>query len=501
MKSPIDHDVVQIELTNACSLSCANCTRFCGHHQKNFFMDFDTFKKAVDSMAGHKGLIGIMGGEPTLHPEFEKFIDYYASQLGPRALSQRALHPIKNFSQHIVSEDLLDIGVKRGLWTSLGKRYADHYELIQEVFDCQYINDHKHSGSHQALLISRKELGISDEEWFKLRDNCWIQNQWSPSITPKGAFFCEVAAALDMLFDGPGGWDIEPGWWRRQPEAFGDQLQWCELCSGALQVPRTQANTEIDDISPSLLEKLDAVQSPKVRKKKYRLFSATSYNDKDYDIKPGAYIPDDEHKLRVSDANQSLYIKKLHAIVLDSGKGRMDLTLANNRALFDQCILISEEQNPALQALADKQETQRLCSGQGETTGDLLNRAIQAVPNNDWLVILDANILLTHQFREKTGQWVFNPGCLHSFPVRHTVMHYENLETVFSHRRVMAYLYDPSFEYKNRETDIPLLLFSKRARSLKGIDHFYASQANSYFDTSLFDHWPAHKQILLPNLS
>ena len=63
---------------------------------------------------------------------------------------------------------------------------------------------------------------MPDEVWLPLRDKCWVQNEWSASITPKGAFFCEIAAALDMLFDGPGGWKIEPGWWRRTPEEFGD---------------------------------------------------------------------------------------------------------------------------------------------------------------------------------------------------------------------------------------------------------------------------------------
>ena len=51
-------------------------------------------------------------------------------------------------------------------------------------------------------------------------------------------FFCEVAGALDMLFDGPGGWKVEPGWWKKEPKDFADQSHWCELCSGCLDVPK-----------------------------------------------------------------------------------------------------------------------------------------------------------------------------------------------------------------------------------------------------------------------
>jgi hypothetical protein len=62
MKSPADMQIIQIDITNACTKKCSNCTRFCGNHRKPFMMDFDTFKRAVDSMEGFPGIVGIMGG-------------------------------------------------------------------------------------------------------------------------------------------------------------------------------------------------------------------------------------------------------------------------------------------------------------------------------------------------------------------------------------------------------------------------------------------------------
>ena len=38
---------------------------------------------------------------------------------------------------------------------------------------------------------------------WQMIDNCWIQSQWSASITPKGGFFCEGAASLDYLYSIP----------------------------------------------------------------------------------------------------------------------------------------------------------------------------------------------------------------------------------------------------------------------------------------------------------
>ena len=157
-------------------------------------------------------------------------------------------------------------GRKRGLWSALGPGYYKNFEQIQDTFPYQNLNDHQTINIHQAILVTRKELGIPDKEWYKLRNNCWIQNIWSASITPKGAFFCEVAGALDTLFNGPGGWPIEPGWWKRKPSDFGDQLNWCEMCSVALKVPANNANEDTDIVSPKMLEKLKEGNGPRIQR-------------------------------------------------------------------------------------------------------------------------------------------------------------------------------------------------------------------------------------------
>ena len=72
MRSLVDMDTIQIEVTNACTHSCSNCTRFCGHHAKPYFMTLPMFKEAVDSFVGFPKMVGLIGGEPLLHPAFEE---------------------------------------------------------------------------------------------------------------------------------------------------------------------------------------------------------------------------------------------------------------------------------------------------------------------------------------------------------------------------------------------------------------------------------------------
>lgn len=179
---------------------------------------------------------------------------------------------------NFIRKNLYQKDTKIGLWSSLNKTYYKHFETINDTFQTQLLNDHDNTCLHQALLMPRKDLGISDEEWIKKRDACWVQNTWSATITPKGAFFCEIAGNLDMLFDGPGGWKVEPNWWKRTPEEFADQLHWCELCSGCLDVPKRISNDERDDMTPQMYERLKAMGSPKIAKKQYVIHDPKTFD-------------------------------------------------------------------------------------------------------------------------------------------------------------------------------------------------------------------------------
>jgi hypothetical protein len=321
MRSPKDMRIIQIDITNACVHECSNCIRFCGHHKKPYFMEWEMFKKSVDSLQGFGKCIGIMGGEPTLHPQFERFVEYIAEKYPLEFNAPGGKKPIKSFSKYIHDrnyfwDEVLNNRKGIGLWTSVSKQYFRYYELIQDHFSFQNINDHDNSCIHQPILVSRKEMGISDEEWIPMRDNCICQNLWSASITPKGAFFCEVAGALDMLFHGPGGWKVESGWWNREPSEFGEQLNWCELCGGALFNKGRLSNDERDDVSPLLYNKLMDVGSPKIKRGKYIMMDACDYiSGIEMPETTNRYLTD--HKQRVSQNNKSIYPTNIEVLSIN----------------------------------------------------------------------------------------------------------------------------------------------------------------------------------------
>jgi len=248
----LNMDTIQIEITNSCVFKCGNCTRFVGHHKKPFFMDFEFFKKAVDSMVGYPKMTGIMGGEPLLHPDFEKMCNYLHSKIPPKQC---------------------------GLWTTFPEGYEDYREVIVQTFGNIFLNDHTRDDvMHSPVLVSADELNLEEwNKWFVI-DSCWAQLSWSASINPNGAFFCEIAASLSMLLDKKYGsdgkeigWKVEPGWWKRVPMHYTRQMkEFCGLCGCAMPLKKRASVEGIDDISPKMLERLKNT-SPKIKAGKYEV--------------------------------------------------------------------------------------------------------------------------------------------------------------------------------------------------------------------------------------
>ena len=372
MKSPADMKVIQIDITNACHKACSNCTRFCGQHAKPSFMDLETFKKAVDSMEGFNGIVGIMGGEPTLHPQFPEMMEYYASKIKeprPKAFFGTPTSSFKDYGRLVKYQR----GRKRGLWSALGPGYYKNFEQIQDTFPYQNLNDHQTINTHQAILVTRKELGIPDKEWYKLRDNCWIQNIWSASITPKGAFFCEVAAALDTLFNGPGGWPIEKGWWKRKPEDFKEQLNWCEMCSVALKVPANNANEDTDIVSPNMLEKLKQVNGPKIKKNQFVILDTNAYDPKKHKghkADPIWYFPQDQRdEARISPENSLMFPHSVEVALREGESEKANVTREH----------------------------------------------VTSLNFRDWVAVFKDPASISDEFVQRAAKCVLHPGCIYSF--------------------------------------------------------------------------------------
>lgn len=233
-------NAIQIDITNACPLSCAHCNRLVGHHKKPYFMDLNTVAKAIESLEGFPGNIGIIGGEPTMHPDFVRICKLVQKMI-PRRKRQIA---------------------------TMGYKWDEYKDIIAETFDCDTVQYNDHSDKkrvfHQPVLVAAEDIIDDKELMWRLIGNCWMQWRWCGSITPKGGFMCEVAGAMDMLFNGPGGFPIKKRWWNRETEHFVDQVKrYCPRCSMAIPFPKYDCKEDCDLVSKSNAELLAKVESPK----------------------------------------------------------------------------------------------------------------------------------------------------------------------------------------------------------------------------------------------
>lgn len=128
---------VQIELTNHCNYKCRFCPqsqwRKPEFHQAPFdrdkgYMDFDLFCRVVDEAGKIAREINFsFFGEPMMHPEFLRFMDYLA---GRRAGCRIVMNTNLSYATRGHFEKLIDIGLAE-LRLSIDAATSEVYDLVR----------------------------------------------------------------------------------------------------------------------------------------------------------------------------------------------------------------------------------------------------------------------------------------------------------------------------------------------------------------------------------
>jgi hypothetical protein len=214
-------------------------------------MSMEDFRAAVDSMVDYPKMTGVMGGEPLLHPDFAGMCEYLGSKIPPE---------------------------RTGLWSCFPPGYEDYRDIIAKTFGNIFLNDQSRGDIlHSPIMVTPSEVQGIDEwlTWY-LIDHCWVQNTWSASINPRGAYFCEIAAAISLLLDIGKGWDVTPDWWKKTPRDYIRQIErYCSLCGAAMPLMKRASVDGSDDISEEWRKMLRRVHSPKERSGKCILHDGT----------------------------------------------------------------------------------------------------------------------------------------------------------------------------------------------------------------------------------
>jgi hypothetical protein len=238
--------ILQVKVTNACDLDCKNCSVAVGlakKLKKLYWMTPDQFRVAIRSLKGFPGVIGMFGGNPCIHPQFEELCQIFREEIPNK--EQRGLWSNRLFGHGKVcretfhgSHSNLNVHQVKAAWDEIKRDWPEGRAMPDGL---------NAPSAHGPIFGSMMELGLSETEMWDKVGCCFVNQTWSAEITlVEGkllGYFCEVAATMAELTGDPShGIAIEPGWWSLGMPAFEDQVQaYCTKCLFPLNARKVNA--------------------------------------------------------------------------------------------------------------------------------------------------------------------------------------------------------------------------------------------------------------------
>jgi hypothetical protein len=233
--------ILQIWVTRACDKACFNCTQGSNLGGKPGMITPDQYREAVASLEGYFGIVGMFGGNPAMHPQFDELCQILRESWVP--MNQRGLwcnHP-------------------RGKGSICRKTFSPKYSNLNVHLDQEaatefardwpeaapYVKGLDGDSRHSPVYVAIQDVIDDEAERWRLIADCDINKYWSAMIGVfRGelrAWFCEIAGAQAMLHqhdtDYPDtGLPVTPGWWRQGIEAYREQITYhCHRCGVPLR--------------------------------------------------------------------------------------------------------------------------------------------------------------------------------------------------------------------------------------------------------------------------
>lgn len=230
--------VIQIWVTRVCDKSCFGCTQGSNLRGAREFMTADQFGIACKSLEGYFGTVGMFGGNPTLHPQFEDLCAVMREHVPRerRGLWASAPNGKGQCCRQTFSPSASNINVHLDR-----EAYAEWRRDWPECRPVGLSQDSRHGPPYVAM----QDVISDEEERWDLIAGCDVNQHWSAMICVfRGelrAFFCEIAGAQAMLHqhepDYPDlGLPVDLSWWKSHVETFGRQIDYhCHACGVPLR--------------------------------------------------------------------------------------------------------------------------------------------------------------------------------------------------------------------------------------------------------------------------
>lgn len=171
--------VIQIELTWLCNLHCFNCDRSCRQAPTREYLAIEQLERflteSIENGVRWKEL-RLLGGEPTLHPEFNQVID-----------------KLRNYRDSHSPDTQIEL------------RTNGHGDKVKSLIKALPSDIFVNNSAKESVVQAFKPFNLAPCDqyysfFFDYSNGCEITNRCGTSFGPYGFYPCGVAAGIDRIF-------------------------------------------------------------------------------------------------------------------------------------------------------------------------------------------------------------------------------------------------------------------------------------------------------------
>lgn len=188
--------IIQIMITRACDKSCFNCTQGSNYGGKPVMMSVEQFEQACLSLKDYWGVVGVFGGNPAMHPQFEQICEVMRRHIQPKQRGIWCNHPRGKgkIMAHTFNPVTSNLNVHMD---------REAYDEFKQDWPSSMPFGLNEDSRHSPVFVSMKDVGVPEEKRWEMISGCDINQNWSALIGVfRGelrAWFCEIAGAQSML--------------------------------------------------------------------------------------------------------------------------------------------------------------------------------------------------------------------------------------------------------------------------------------------------------------
>jgi hypothetical protein len=171
---------LEIDLTYACNLRCNDCNRSVTQAPSSAHLTKAQISRFIEESVSknyHWHRVRLLGGEPTLHPEFLEIVEL-----------------LRQYRQKYAKDVALEV-ITNGHGTKVR-------QIISQIASDIIVRNTNKTGNLQTDFepFNRAPCDLPEHAASDYTNGCWITEYCGTGLTPSGYYHCAIAGGIDRVF-------------------------------------------------------------------------------------------------------------------------------------------------------------------------------------------------------------------------------------------------------------------------------------------------------------